>query len=205
VDPAEDLLRARIKVELRSRRRAIRKAMPHEARLARSASLCARLIELPEWQRATTVLGFVPMRSEVQIHPAIADARAAGKRVGALRLTADREDVEIREWREDAELEESGMMFLQPPADAPPLDPREIDFVIVPALAADERGHRIGFGKGTYDRLVPRLPRAFRAAVIYDFELIAEVPDRQGDERVDAVATDARLLRIDRRGGGEDA
>jgi len=197
-DDAVTKLRAEMKAEIRTRRRAVRRAMPHEARLARSSAICERLIALPEWVEARTVLAFVSMRNEVQTQEAVAAARAAGKRVGATRMLPDHSDLEVREWRLEDALEESGQMFQQPPPDAPPIAAAEVDLVIVPALAADSRGYRIGYGKGYYDRLLPTLPRAFRAAVIFDFELIAEVPEHPYDTPVDMVITDVRAERASR-------
>lgn len=194
-DALEDELRTGMKAEIRTRRRAVRRAMPHDARIVRSAAICQRLIALPEWASAKTVLAFVSMRSEVQTQDAVHAARAAGKRVGTTRMLPDYSDLEVREWRVEDELEESGQMFLQPPAEAPVIPNDEIDLVIVPALAADDRGYRIGYGKGYYDRLLPKLTRAFRAAVIFDFEVVAEVPEQPYDTPVDVVITDIRELR----------
>lgn len=187
-----------MKAEIRQRRRAVRRALPHEARLARSAAICQKVLELPEWERAKTVLAFVPMRSEVQVGELVERARSANKRVAAPRMTPSFDDLELAEWRDDEALEESGMMFLQPPDDSPRVAEAEVDLVLVPALAADDRGHRIGYGKGFYDRLLPRLTRALRVGVIFDFELVGEVPDRPGDQRLDLVVTDACVLRIER-------
>ncbi len=195
---AEDALRAGMKAEIRQRRRSVRRATPHEARVARSEVIARHVLALPEWERARTVLLFVSMRSEVQTEPLVAAARQAGKLVVAPRMAADRQHLELHEWREGDVLEESGMMFLQPRAEAPRVADDAVDLVIVPALAADERGHRVGYGKGFYDRLLPRLARAFRACVIFDFELVAEVPDREGDEATDVVVTDARVIRTER-------
>lgn len=199
----EELLRARVKEEIRTRRKAVRRAMPHEARVTRSEAICDRVIALPEWERASTVLAFVSMRTEVQTERLVTVARAAGKRVVATRMNESFDDLELREWRVDDPLEESGNLFLQPSADAPSVDPDAIDLVLVPALAVDDRGHRIGFGKGFYDRLLPRLTRATRIALVFDFERVAEVPEREGDTRVDAIVTDARVDRTDRRASGE--
>ena len=71
------------------------------------------------------------------------------------------------------------------------------DLVLVPALAVDARGHRIGFGKGFYDRLLPRLTNAFRVAVAFDFEQIAEVPNVETDAPVHAIVTDEKVLRVE--------
>ncbi|MFK7990763.1 MAG: 5-formyltetrahydrofolate cyclo-ligase [Sandaracinaceae bacterium] len=188
-------LRVAVKSEIRDRRKRTRKALPREARWARSASICERVVGLPEWERAKTVLAFVSMVKEVQTKAAIENAWAAGKRVAVPRMNADFDGLELRELSADTELEESGMMFLQPPEDAPTVADEDIDLVLVPALAVDERGHRVGYGKGLYDGLLPRLKRALRVAVVFDFERIAEVPDRDADERVDVVITDARIDR----------
>ncbi|HJL18044.1 MAG TPA: 5-formyltetrahydrofolate cyclo-ligase [Sandaracinaceae bacterium LLY-WYZ-13_1] len=195
-DPEEEAyLRAQVKEEIRRRRRSVRRALPRAARLARSEAICERVLALPEWSEARTVLAFVSMPKEVQTTRAVEAAWAAGKRVATTRMNATFDGLELREWREGDELEESGMMFLQPPADAPWVPDDEVDLVLVPALAVDERGHRVGYGKGFYDRLLPRLTRALRVGLVFDFERIAEVPDWEGDQPVDVVVTDARTER----------
>lgn len=193
----EALLRAQMKAEIRKRRRAIRGALPAEGRDARSARICASVIALPEWARAKTVLAFVSMGTEVQTKDAVDAARREGKRVASTRMGEDRVHLEVREWTSDEELEDSGYAFLQPPLSAPIVPDEEVDLVIIPALAVDDRGHRIGYGKGYYDRLLPRLVNAARVVVAFDFELIAEVPTRESDEPAHIVVTDARVLRVE--------
>lgn len=197
-EPSEEevaYLRAAMKIEIRERRQQTRRALPREAREERSRSICERLMAMPEWADAETVLAFVSMPREVQTRPAVEAAWAAGKTVAAPRMNATFDDLELRAWRPDDALEESGMMFLQPPEEAPPVADDAVDLVLVPALAVDDRGHRIGYGKGFYDRLLPRLERALTVALVFDFERIAEVPDREGDVAVDVVVTDARVDR----------
>lgn len=189
------MLRAGVKAEIRARRRAVRRALPTEAREARSRAICERVIALPEWARAKSVAAFVSMRTEVQTRLAVEAAWADGKSVATPRMAPSFDELELRAWREDTPLEESGMMFLQPPESADLVAPEAIDLVLVPALAVDDRGHRIGFGKGFYDRLLPRLTSASRVAVIFDFERVAEVPELPGDEPVDVIVTDERVLR----------
>ena len=64
----------------------------------------------------------------------------------------------------------------------------------VQRIKADPRGHRIGYGKGFYDRLLPRLQRATSCALIFDFQLISEAPNMPGDVPVDLIVTDVRLF-----------
>ena len=63
------------------------------------------------------------------------------------------------------------------------------------ALAVDPRGYRIGYGGGYYDRLLPQLQNALSCAVVYDFQLVAEVPELPFDVTVDLIVTDAQVIR----------
>jgi 5-formyltetrahydrofolate cyclo-ligase len=69
---------------------------------------------------------------------------------------------------------------------------------VVPALAVDPRGHRVGYGAGFYDRTLPRfVPPAVSIAVAFDFQLAVEVPTTEGDVAVSWIVTDARELRAE--------
>ena len=197
-EPDESWIRAQVKAEIRTRRLATRRALPREANEKRSRAICERIMALPEWERARTVLAFVSMPREVQTRVAVEAAWTAGKQIATTRLSrADPGALELCEWTRDTPLEESGMMFLQPPRESPLVADDAIDLVLVPALAVDARGHRIGFGKGFYDRLLPRLTNAFRVAVAFDFEQIAEVPNVETDAPVHAIVTDEKVLRVE--------
>ncbi|MCB9595881.1 MAG: 5-formyltetrahydrofolate cyclo-ligase [Sandaracinaceae bacterium] len=197
-DPDEDSIRLQLKGEIRTRRLATRRALPAEGRDQRSAAITERVLALPEWAAARTVLAFVSMGREVQTGALVEAAWRDGKAVATTRMTPARDDLELRAWREGDELEESGMMFRQPRETSERVADEAIDLVLVPALAVDERGHRIGYGKGFYDRLLPRLD-ALRVALIFDFERIVEVPTRPDDQPVDVIVTDARVIRTGAR------
>ncbi len=195
VSPEEDALRRRVKAELRSRMRAVRRTIPAEARAERSAKIWERVLARPEWASAGTVMLFVSMRTEVDTAAAAAAAWSTGKRVAAPRMIET--GLEIREWREhDVPVETGNMRVPEPPEHAPLIDPGEVDLVIVPALVLDDHGARIGYGAGLYDGLLPRLTRAVRIAIAFDFQLVAEVPETEGDERMHVVVTDLRAIDV---------
>lgn len=194
----EDLLRRRVKAELRQRMRGVRRAIPPEARAERSARIWERIWERPEWKGASTVMLFLSMRTEVDTSPGIAAAWAEGKRVAAPRMTDA--GLAVHAWRDgDVPVETGNMRVPEPAESAPLVEPGEVDVVVVPALALDERGARIGYGAGLYDGLLPRLSRARRIGVAFDFQLVGEVPETEGDERVHVVVTDQRTIDV-RRG-----
>ncbi|AKF05747.1 5-formyltetrahydrofolate cyclo-ligase [Sandaracinus amylolyticus] len=191
----EDALRRRVKAELRTRMRGVRRALPAEARAARSERIWERVLARDEWAGAKTVMLFLSMRTEVDTSTPAKAAWNAGKRVCAPRVTES--GLAVHEWARDVVPVESGSMRVpEPPEDAPLVDPGEVDLVIVPALVLDERGARIGYGAGYYDHLLPRLTRATRIGVVFDFQLVAEVPETAGDERVHVVVTDERAIDV---------
>jgi 5-formyltetrahydrofolate cyclo-ligase len=190
---AERQLRLAAKRALRGRMRSLRRVLPAPAAAVRSAAACARLVELEVFAGARTVIAYVAFRNELDPAPALERARAVGKRVGLVRVEPGGA-LSVREHAADAALEENAQGVLEPADTASVIADSDVDLILVPALAADERGHRIGYGGGYYDRLLPRLPAARKVALVYDFQLLCEAPDTEGDVRVDWVVTDKRVL-----------
>jgi 5-formyltetrahydrofolate cyclo-ligase len=193
----------RMKAELRDRMRRVRKAIGDEGRRERSAKIAAHVLALPQWKDAKTVALFVPMRTEVDVTLLRDAALEAGKTIAAPRmieLASDdptmppRLSLELRSWGADIEPIESGKMVKEPPESAPLVSPESVDLVIVPALALDPSGGRVGYGAGLYDGLLPTLTRAFFVAVAYEFQLVVELPLAPHDRRVHHIVTDERSV-----------
>ena len=192
---AETELRRRAKLALRNRMRAVREALPESACELRSGEINKRLFALPELERAETVLVFASIGNEVRTQPSIQAAWAAGKRVALPRVVGD--ELQLHFVGSDTGLVEGAFSVPEPPETASQVQPEEVDFALVPALAVDPRGYRIGYGGGYYDKLLPRLRHACTCAVAYDFQLISEVPELAFDVAVDLVVTDERVIRAE--------
>jgi 5-formyltetrahydrofolate cyclo-ligase len=194
---AEETLRARVKTELRKRMRALRKALPPAACALRSARIAGRLVELEPVASARSVCLFWPIedRHEVDLRPLDASLRARGVRVAYPGIDPETGAMAFRFVSDPDAMEEQGFGFREPSLREPEAKPGEIDAIVVPALALDSRGHRIGYGAGYYDRILPRYaPPAASLAVAFDFQLVAEVPESAVDVRVGWIVTDARSL-----------
>jgi 5-formyltetrahydrofolate cyclo-ligase len=196
-DPREAMLMRRVKAELRKRMRGLRKTTPWSALAERSARIVERVESLAALKSARTVALFWPIeeRHEVDLRPLDAALRARGVRVAYPAI--DPEDGTMRFCFVDdpAELEEQGYGFREPSAAAPRASRGDVDVVLVPALAVDARGHRLGYGAGYYDRTLPAyVPPATAVAVAYDFQLLVELPTSEHDYAVQWVVTDARTL-----------
>jgi 5-formyltetrahydrofolate cyclo-ligase len=194
---AEEMLRIRVKGELRKRMRGLRKALPLDACAQRSARIAERVAELEPVSRARSVAVFWPIeeRHEVDLRPLDTTLRAKGARVAYPGVDPETGAMTFRFVSDPDAMQEHGFGFREPSLQEPEAQPRELDVIVVPALAVDPRGHRIGYGAGYYDRALPRFaPPAVTVAVAFDFQLVAEVPDSAVDVRVGWIVTDARTL-----------
>ena len=189
----DDYIRLKVKAELRKRLRGVRKSTPAEACAERSRTLVARLELHEAVVGAKTLALFWPIvsRHEVDLRPLDATLRARGVRIAYPAIDADTNVMTFRFVDDVSALEDKGYGFMEPSADAPIAT--ALDAIIVPAIAVDPTGHRIGYGAGYYDRTLPSLaPPAVSIAVAYDWQLVAEVPATEGDVRVAWVVTDIR-------------
>jgi 5-formyltetrahydrofolate cyclo-ligase len=187
------------KQELRRRMRALRAAHPAAALKIRSQAIATRAAELEAFVQARSVALFFPMaeRKEVDLRELDAEARRQGKRVyypfleargdalvSGLRLSQSLEDLAERDQR-----------FCEPPPGAREAARGDVDLLFVPALAVAPSGHRLGYGAGFYDSLLPDLcPPGKAVAVAFDFQLLVELPTLPHDQACDFLLTDARSL-----------
>lgn len=189
------------KVELRKRMRALRTAHPTDALAVRSAALVNRARSLELFQSARSVALFYPMseRKEVDLRELDAAARAAGKRVyyPFLERRGEAQVSGLRLTQSLADLEPRGSAFCEPRPEVPEATRGEIDLLFVPALAVAPSGHRLGYGAGFYDSLLPDMRPPGKAVVVaYDFQLLVELPILPHDVPCDLVLTDARSLDV---------
>jgi 5-formyltetrahydrofolate cyclo-ligase len=173
--------------------------MPPAAIAERSARIVERLTALSAFEAARAVALFWPIsaRREVDLRPLDDALRTRGVRV-AYPAIDETGEMAFRFVADVDAMVDDPLGFRAPTADDPAASPDEIDLVVVPALAVDPRGHRIGYGAGHYDRALPRFtPQDRRIAVAFDFQLVAEVPDTIGDAPVGVIVTDRRTLLVE--------
>lgn len=191
-DKMQRVLRMYAKRELRTRMKSVRNLLPDAAAAERSASACAAVVALPEFASARTVAGYIPMRKELDVSAVLEAAAQSGKQFLLPRITD--EGLAFHVHVPGRPLVENDWGVLEPDPSAPTVAIAEIDFMLVPALALDLRGYRIGYGKSFYDRVLPELAHGRAIGVVYEFQLLAEVPDEPHDQRVHWIVTDKRSL-----------
>ncbi len=189
----------RAKQQLRKRLRAARQALPERAAEERSGRIAQRLLALDAYRSARSLACFKPIagRNEVDLARVDEAARRDGKAVyyPFMDPTEDGFRTGFRLVGDLSELSQRGRGFAEPAPDAPEAARGDIDLVLVPALGADGRGHRLGYGAGFYDVTLPDVrPPASAAVVLFDFQLLAELPVEEHDVRCDLIVTDDRLI-----------
>lgn len=189
------------KQELRKRMRALRSAHPAAALALRSRAIVERVLALPAFQSAAGVALFFPLleRKEVDLRELDAAARSQGKRVyyPFMRRRGAADVSGLKATASLDELADRGARFLEPPPAVPDAARGEVDLLLVPALAVAPSGHRLGYGAGFYDSLLPDFrPPAQAWVVAYDFQLLVELPTLSHDVPCDGLLTDARTLAV---------
>ena len=185
------------KQAMRIRVAALRDALDADWRAEASRALCASIAALPSFARASTVLLTAPFRSEWNAEPLIDLALAQGKTVALPRVIEPARMLElcrIADAARDIVLGWKGIP--EPASDCGRVELADVDWVLVPGVAFDRDGARLGYGGGYYDRLLPLLPaRAPRVAGAFHAQIVDEVPRAPHDITMDVVVTERGVLR----------
>lgn len=185
----------RAKRAMRVRLLALRDGLPAAMRRRASAAIAERIAELPGYRAAPTVLLTVSFRSEWDTRPLIADALASGKTVALPRVDAEERMLALHRIGGIDDIVPGYLGIPEPVADCARIAPGAIDWVLVPGVAFDAGGRRLGYGGGFYDRLQPLLTnRPQRVAGAFEMQIVDEVPAAAHDHGVDLVVTETRTL-----------
>ena len=188
------------KLALRQRVLAERDALPAAVRRAASAAIAARVLERADFKAARAVLLTLPFGSEWDTVAVMRAALAEGSIVAVPRVDKETRMLELHAIADPERDVVAGYRDIPEPLPACPLVSREtIDFVLVPGVAFDRLGRRMGYGGGYYDRLLPLLsPRATRVAGAFDVQLVDRVPAAPHDIAVGVIVTESRELAVPR-------
>ncbi len=150
-----------VKKALRKQIRAAKNAVPFCEKLSRSETLMAQVEKLEQFQNARTVLLYWSMDDEVQTHDF------------------------VNRWYKEMQ---AGEQFgIGEPTGPEFTNLESIDMIIVPGVAFDREGNRMGRGRGFYDRLLSTTPNAFKVGVAFGFQMVEQVPTEPFDIKMNKV------------------
>ena len=184
------------KAALRAEMRACIASVPPARRAAASQEICRRLLAQPVWQQARSVLLFVPRRDEPDIWPLTAAAQHSGKIIALPRFQPGSNSYEAAVVGEAARDLVPGKFGIREPAhDCPAIALNRLDLVLVPALAFDWHGRRLGRGRGFYDRLLADVSGT-TCGVALDEQLVADIPVEPHDILLNCILTPSHWLML---------
>lgn len=181
---APDSITAMDKQELRKQIRAAKKAVPFCEKLQRSKIIMQRLEQLDRFRQAGTVLLYWSMEDEVQTHDFV-NRWYKEKRV--LLPCVDGDDLRLRQYTGPECLKAGEQFGIGEPTGPEFTDLEQVELIIVPGVAFDRKGNRMGRGRGFYDRLLKSTPKAFKVGVGFDFQLFDSIPTEPFDVPMDEI------------------
>lgn len=191
------------KRELREAVLAAREALDEDRRAQASQAIATRIASLDAFADAQVLLLTLPFRSEWNAMLVVERALAAGKIVAAPRVEpAERMLRAYRIADVGRDIERGYRGIPEPRIDCPAIALDRVDWVLVPGVAFDVAGRRLGYGGGYYDRLLPFVSAtASRVAGAFDMQIVDVVPTAAHDIGVDVVVTEQRTLYCGNRCG----
>jgi 5-formyltetrahydrofolate cyclo-ligase len=181
------------KRSIRQRLLTERRHCPVESCLLWSRQIQARFLGDELYRRAGCLGLYSPLQNEVQTELVAQAARRDGKQLVYPRVCGER--LEFCPVRDGAELVPGVFGILEPAGEPLPLV--QIDLLVLPGVAFDRGGHRLGFGKGYYDRTLAACPaHLIRVGFAYEFQVVEQLPAAAHDCRVTCLVTEQRTLRF---------
>jgi 5-formyltetrahydrofolate cyclo-ligase len=189
-----------MKQALRDQVRAFLKLVPQEQRMAASARARALLEREALWQRARSVMFFAPLPGELDVWPLLASALASGRQVALPLFVAATRSYEacwILNPETDVRVGHFGIR--EPCSDCARVSPGKLDLILVPGVAFDLQGRRLGRGKGYYDQLLG-VWRGTACGVAFDEQIVDEIPMEPHDVPMNCILTPNLCVAVKARG-----
>lgn len=175
------------KSDLRRQIRQMKAAMTTEEREAWSDGVARHVIATKAWREADTVLLYYALPDEVSTAWLTGAAITEGKLVLLPRVTGEG-TMELRRYTGPDDLRRGAYGIMEPTGEVYPL-PENIPLAIVPGMAFDRHGHRLGRGKGYYDRLLATMSDTYKIGIAFPYQLLDNVPAEDSDVAMDEVIT----------------
>lgn len=172
--------------------------MSQEVWRQKSDHLCAQLKTWSEFNQAKTILAYFSFRRE----PNLESLFETSCRWGFPRCSNHTMSWHVWSPATSLELRIGEYGILEPPSHAPTLKPEDVDLILVPAVACDVRGYRLGYGGGFYDRMLslPEWASKLTIGIVFEFARLPEIPTDPWDRSLQGVCTEAGLFPSKMRG-----
>lgn len=153
-----------------------------------SEKIYEKFVTSESFQKAKVVMSYMSFKNEVDTHKINEAVITSGKKLILPRIK-DKENIEAVEY--SGNFQKGSMGIIEPVGE--PYE-KEIDLIIVPGIAFDREGNRIGFGRGYYDRFLEKYPKVQRVSLVYDFQLVESIPAEEHDKKIKLLFTKNNII-----------
>ncbi len=173
-----------------------RDAIPENIKEEKDTAITQRIIRLPEFTNAKTILFYASFRSEVDTIEMIKISLSHGKQIILPRVDKENKKLLLYKIKDINELAQGYMGILEPSVSEGKLTGlNDIDLIIIPGAAFDVSGSRLGYGAGFYDRLLAGMKKKIPIiAPAYEEQIVDDIPSGPHDVKVTKIITDRRVI-----------
>lgn len=162
-------------------------------------SIFNRLVNSEFYKRAKTIFSFVSFKSEVDTHNIIKHALRDEKTICVPKIESKQKGIELFRVDNFDQLKNGYFNILEPDESCPPIDSNNIDLILMPGVAFDRQGGRLGYGAAFYDRFLTNMNKQVdKIALAYHFQVIDRIPMDEHDVRIDGIVTEEEFIIADR-------
>ncbi|MEW8973496.1 MAG: 5-formyltetrahydrofolate cyclo-ligase [Tissierellaceae bacterium] len=160
-----------------------------------SETITSSVLNSSYYKNANTIMTFISFSDEVNTHDFIRKAISDGKRVTVPITFPKTREIKASHILDFGELELGYYNILTPKKEFIRfIPPEEIDLIIVPGVAFDKNGYRVGYGGGYYDRFLSNLPNVVTIGIAFELQMIDEVPKDKFDIPVNFIFTEKKVI-----------
>lgn len=185
-----------LRASLLKERRAFKEQLSASDQERYAESVLGQLLSLLQSRPHAVVGSYFPMKDEFDLTLINDGLRAAGYQLCLPSVSLDYQ-MQFRAYHKDDVLHRNPFGFLEPGSDAIRLEP---EIILVPLVAFDRKGHRVGYGQGHYDRLLHRVRfNVLAIGVAYDMQRVDEIPVDAFDQRLDYIVTEKAVYKSEEK------
>jgi len=166
----------------------------------RSERVLYNLFDLPIYKSAKKIALYISIKNEVKTERIFEDSRESGKKLYLPRVEGS--ILRFYEVKDPTKLKSGKYGIPEPNKEYPSISTENLDLVIIPGVAFDHSGKRIGYGKGFYDRSIKKICREKRIGLAYSFQILNKIPFTKQDTDLGYVITDLGIISCGMGKGG---
>lgn len=187
------MMKQALKTEIIGKRKTLSKKEVKE----KNAKVKDNLFSLKEFKEAKNILFYVSFNDEVDTHEMIKELLDNGDKTVVVPYVLKKYPIlQLSELKNFDELEPKTFDILEPKElYTREFNPEKLDLVIIPGVAFDENGHRIGYGYGYYDRFLKKVKKVKKVGLAFELQLVDKIPEEWHDVPVDIVVTEEKVLK----------